>query len=118
MYELLLKMPHVFAHAAYADTVYVYDFCDESATAAAPVKNTVDGCEIAEFWIEECSPQFATHSVRLVHFPALMIHLNADLNKMWMKLKTFYRWQSVALLLAHEECLRVSVFHRQEYGEQ
>jgi hypothetical protein len=31
---VLWKMPHIFTNAEYADTLYVYGFCDGSATAA------------------------------------------------------------------------------------
>jgi hypothetical protein len=81
------------------------------------LKNTVDGFLTAEFRIKGCFPKFSTHSVRVVPLLALMFHLNVKVNKMWMKLKTFYRWYSVALLPVHEEFLCVSVFHRQECGE-
>ena len=32
---VLCKMPHIFTNAEYADMMYVYGFCDGSATAAA-----------------------------------------------------------------------------------
>lgn len=31
---VLWKMPHIFTNAEYADMLYVYGFCDGSATAA------------------------------------------------------------------------------------
>jgi ABC-type Na+ transport system ATPase subunit NatA len=32
--EVLLTIPHIFANVEYADTLYVYGFCDGSTTAA------------------------------------------------------------------------------------
>jgi hypothetical protein len=81
------------------------------------LKNTVDSFLLAEFWIEACFPKFLTNSVKVVHFSTFTFHLIMNINKMWMKLKIFFSWYSIALLLAHEEFLCALVFHRQEYGE-
>ena len=75
-------MQHVFTHAAYADSVYAYGYCDGSATAAV-VKNTVGDFVTAEFRFEESFTNFSPHCVRVVHFPPLMFHLNVKVNKMW-----------------------------------
>ena len=70
---VLCKMPHIFTDAEFADVLYVYSFCDGSATAA--VKNTVDGFLCAEFRIVECFPRCSIHCVNVVRFPVLMFHL-------------------------------------------
>jgi hypothetical protein len=49
--------------------------------------------------------------------PLLRFHLNEHVNNMWRKKKKFLKWYSVALLLAREDILHVSVFHEHVYGE-
>jgi len=53
----------------------------------------------------------------LACFSVLMFHLNKHLNNMWWNRKAFLKWYGVALLLARENFLRVSVFHERVYGE-
>ena len=106
-------MPHIFTNAEYADMMYVYGFCDGSATAAVeeyrrryPMRR-----------IPERRVFYKVHCVNAVCFPVLMFHLNGHVNKTWRNRKTFLIWYSVALLLASEDFQHVPVFHEHVYGE-
>jgi len=81
------------------------------------LKNTAHRFVYAEFRIVGCVPRRSIHCVNMVSFPVLMFHLNGHVNNMWRKRRTFLKWYNVALLLAREEFLHVSVFHKQVYGE-
>jgi hypothetical protein len=84
------------------------------------LKNAVDGFLHAEFRNVECFPRCSIpsiHCVNVVRFPVLMFHLNEHVNNMWRNRKIFSNWYSVALLLAREDFLHVSVFHEYVYGE-
>ena len=109
-------MSHIFTNAEYADMMYVYGFCDGSATAAVE-EYTVDGLLCAEFRIVKCFTRCSIRCVNAVRFPVLMFHLNGHVNKTWRNRKTFLIWYSVALLLAREDFQHVSVFHEHVYGE-
>jgi hypothetical protein len=105
-------MPHIFTRA---DKVHVYSLCDGSATVA--VEEYGDSLLSAKFWINECFPKFSTHCMRVVHVPVLILHLNGNINKIWMALRRFFSWESVVPLLADRKFLCISEFHKQEYGE-
>jgi hypothetical protein len=49
-----------------------------------------------------------------VRFPVLMEHINS----MWRNRKIFLKWYGVALLLAREDFLYVSVFQEHAYSDQ
>ena len=85
MFEVF-KMPHVWTHAEYADTVYIYGWCDGSVSAALS-KNIVVSFQNAEFRTDRCFLKFSKRGVKVVHVPALMFRLNVNFNKMWK------RWQ-------------------------
>ena len=70
------------------------------------LKNTV----CAEFRFVGCFSLFIT---LLAFFSVLMFRLNEQVNNMWRKRKAFLKWYSVALLVARENFLHVSVFHEQ-----
>jgi hypothetical protein len=55
--------------------------------------------------------------VNVIDFPMLMFHLKEHVNNMWSNRKPFLKLYSVALLLAREDFLHVSVFHEHVYGE-
>jgi hypothetical protein len=55
--------------------------------------------------------------VNVVCFPVLMFHLNKHINNMWRNRKIFLKWHSTTLLLANEDFLHISVFHKHVYGE-
>ena len=105
-------MPHIFTNAEYADMLYVYVFCDGSATAAVEEYR-----RSFEFRIIDCFPRCSIHCAEAVRFPVLMFHLNRHVNKAWRYRRTFLIRYSVALLLTREEFQHVSVFHEHVYGE-
>jgi hypothetical protein len=108
-------MSHIFKNCECADMLYVYSFRDGSATAA----------------VEEYHQRFPMSIIpdrkvfykvsNIFHergiFPVLMFHLNEHVNIIWRNKKTFLKWYSVALLLARENFLHVSVFHERVYGD-
>jgi hypothetical protein len=102
---------HIFTNAEYADMLYIYGFCNGSATAA--VEEYRQQFPITESWIIDCFPRCSIHCVKVVHSPVLMSHLNKHVN-MWRNKKTFFILHSVALLLACKDFLHVSV-HSKHY---
>jgi hypothetical protein len=94
-------MPHIFTNVEYADMMYVYGFCDGSATAALeeyrrrfPMRRIPDRRAFSKVFntLRECGT-----------LPVLMFHLNEHINNMWRNRTTFLKWHSVALLLARED---------------
>jgi len=74
-------------------------------------ENAVYGFIIAKYQIQECLLVLTTNCMRLVHFPAVILLLNVQTNKMWMKWKAFFSRQNIVRQQTHEEFLHVSVFH-------
>jgi hypothetical protein len=112
---MLWKLMHIFTNVEYADMLYVYGFWDVCAMAS--VEEYCDGFLCAEFWIVEYFPRCSIHCVNVARFPVLMFHLNEHVNNVWRNRETFLKWYSIALLLACEDFLHVSVFHEYVYGE-
>jgi hypothetical protein len=81
------------------------------------LKNNVDGFLCTEFQTIQRFPRCSIHCVNVVCFSMLLFHPNEHINSMWKDRKTFLKWYSVALLLAYEDFLHVSVFHEHVYGE-
>jgi hypothetical protein len=95
--------------------LYVYGFCYGSATAA----------------VEEYSRRFPTHGIpdrrgvsKVLNqlrehdtLPVRMFHLIEHINNMQESRETFLKWYNIALLLACEDPLHVSVFHEHMHGE-
>jgi hypothetical protein len=67
------------------------------------LNNTVDGFLCTEFRIVECFPRCSIHCVNVVRLPVLMFHLNEHVSHMWREGKTFFKWDSVAILLARKD---------------
>lgn len=110
-----MRNAHIFTIAEYAYMLYVYSFCDGSATAAVEVY-----CQLFPvFRIPDhrVFPRCSIHCVNVVRFPVLMFHLNEHINNMWRNRKIFLKWYSVTLLLACRDFLHVSVFREHVYGE-
>ena len=111
---VLCKMPHIFTNDEYANMLYVYSLCDGSATAAVeeyrwrfPMRRIPDHSVFSKVF-----------NTLLACSQVLMFHLNEHVNNMWRNRKAYLKWYSVALLLAREDFLHVSVFHEHVYGEQ
>jgi hypothetical protein len=78
--KVLLRIPHIFTHAEYADMVFVYGFCNGSGIAACrEYRRRFPNRRVPD------SRVFTTNCVRLVQFPAVRFLLNVQMNKMWMK---------------------------------
>jgi uncharacterized membrane protein len=106
---VLCSMLHIFTYAEYASMLYVYGFCDGSATAAVEeYRRRFPMCRIR---IVGCFPSCSIHYVNVVCSPVLMLHLNEHVNNMWRNRKAFLTCYSLALLLARVDFLHVSVFN-------
>ena len=73
-------MPHVFTNGEYADMVFVYGFCNGNAAAAA--REYGSDFPTADYPIQKCSVVFLLDYARLVQYPAVIWHLNVQMNKM------------------------------------
>jgi hypothetical protein len=83
-------MPHIFTIAEFADMLYVYGFCDHSATAAVekyhrqfPMRRILDRRVFPKVFntLRECNTPPGV----------LMFHLNEHVNNMWRTRKTFLK---------------------------
>ena len=109
-------MPHFFTNAEYADMMYVYGFCDGSATAAVeeyrrrfPIRRIPDRRVFYKVFstLRECGTLPSAH----------VSSEQARKQNTRRNRKTFLIWYSVVLLLAREGFQHVSVFHEHVYGE-
>jgi hypothetical protein len=80
------------------------------------LKNAVYSSLCSEFWVVMCFSRCSIRSVNVIRFPLLMFHLNEHINNK-EEPENILEWYSMALLLAHEDFLHVSVFHEHVYGE-
>ena len=108
-------MPHTFRNAEYADMMYVYGFCDGSATAAVeeysrqfPMDRILD-CRVFYMvfnTLRECST-----------LPSAHVSSERACKRNMGNRKTFLMWYSVVLQLSLEEFQHLSVFHEHMYGK-
>jgi len=106
-------MPHIFTNAVYADMMYVYGFCDGSATAAVeeyrrrfPMDRILDHRVFHKVFniLRECSTLPSAHV------------LSERAHKQNMKEQENILDMG-ALLLSREDFQHVSVFHENMYGK-
>jgi len=95
---VLCKMPHIFANAEDVNMLYVYSFCDISATAA--VEEYRRRFPVRRIPVRRVF--YKVFNTLLAFFSVLTFHLNEHVN-MWRNRKAFLKWYSVALLLARDE---------------
>jgi hypothetical protein len=107
-------MSHIFANAEYVDMPCVYGFCDGSVTAA--VEEYHRRFPMRRIPYRKMFSRCSIYCVNVVRLPVFMFHLKEHVN-VWMKRKTFLKWYSLALLLAHQDFLHVLAFHEHVYGE-
>jgi len=108
-------MPHIFTNAEYADMMYVYGFCDDSATAA-----------VEEYRRRFPMGRIPHRSVFYMVFntlrecgtlPSAHVSFERARKQNMEEQETFLIWHSLALLLAREDFQHVSVFYEHVYGE-
>jgi len=108
-------MPHIFTNAEYADMMYVYGFCDVSATAAVeeyrrrfPMRRIPDRRVFYKVFntLHECGT-----------LPSAHVSSERARKQNMEEQKNILDMVQRSLLLAREDFQHVSVFHKHVYGE-
>ena len=108
-------MPHIFTNAEYADMLYVYGFCDGSATVAfEEYRRRLLMSRIPDRRV--FSKVFNTLRV-CGTLPRAHVSSERERKETWTNRRTFLIWYSIALLLAREVFQHFSVFHDHVCGE-